>query len=102
MSRTLLEQREEELKVLIENVLVRADTLRKCVEGGYRDTNERLRDLASAAFDARLIAAKVDDLRVIERRSSEPKIRVIRLEQIRSPLEILSNSPLLDDSEDGR
>lgn len=63
---SLLKQREEELKELIETVLVRAETLRKCVEGGYRDINDRVRDLASAAFDARLIAAKVDDLRDIE------------------------------------
>jgi len=65
--KTLLEQREAELKDLIETVLVRAETLRKCVEGGYRDTNDRVRDLATAALDARLIAAKVDDLRDVER-----------------------------------
>lgn len=65
--KTLLEQREAELKELIETVLHRAETLRKCVEGGYSDTNDRVRDLAAAAFDARLLAAKVDDLRDVER-----------------------------------
>jgi hypothetical protein len=66
MSRSLLQQREEELMDLIETVLVRAETLRKCVDGGYSDVNDRVRDLACAALDARLIAAKVDDLRDVE------------------------------------
>lgn len=68
--KTLLEQREAELKDLIETVLHRAETLRACVEGGFHDTNDRVRDLATAAADARLIAAKVDDLRDIERYGS--------------------------------
>lgn len=63
MSRTLLERREEELKALIDATLECADLLRKCVEGGYSDVNDRVRDLATASFNARLIAAKVDDLR---------------------------------------
>lgn len=64
---SLLKRREQELKELIETILVRAETLRKCVEGGYSDVNDRVRDLASATYDARLIAAKVDDLRDVER-----------------------------------
>ncbi len=64
---SLLKQREEQLKTIIEDVLTRAETLRKCVEGGYSDVNDRVRDLASATHDARLIAAKVDDLRDVER-----------------------------------
>lgn len=64
---TLLEQREAQLKELVEDVLHHADVLRKCVEGGYSDVNDRVRDLAVAALDARLIAAKVDDLRDLEK-----------------------------------
>jgi hypothetical protein len=69
--KTLLERREAQLKVMIDDVLERAAVLRKCVEGGYSDVNDRLRDLASAAHDARLIAAKVDDLRDVERYGPE-------------------------------
>lgn len=68
MSRkTLLARREAQLKELIDDVLKRADTLRKCVDGGYSDVNDRLRDLAGVTHDARLLAAKVDDLRDVER-----------------------------------
>lgn len=68
--KTLLQRREEELKDLVETLLVRADTLRKCHEGGFRDLNDRIRDLESAARDARMIAGKVDDLRDVERYGS--------------------------------
>jgi hypothetical protein len=63
---TLLEHREKQLKELVDDVLARAETLRKCVEGGYNDVNDRVRDLAAAAHDARLVAAKVDDLRDVK------------------------------------
>lgn len=66
MSRTLLKQREEELKDLIDTVLVRAETLRRCLEGGFSDLTNCVRSLATAASDARLLAAKVDDLRDVE------------------------------------
>ena len=64
---TLLTRRQNELKLLTDDLLVRADMLRKCVEGGFCDVNERLRDLATVAHDARLVAAKVDDLRDVEK-----------------------------------
>lgn len=69
--KTLLARREEQLKELVADVLDRAETLRRCVEGGYSDVNDRVRDLAAAAHDARLIAAKVDDLRDVKRYGPE-------------------------------
>jgi hypothetical protein len=68
--KTLLEQRQAELNDLIDTVLVRAEMLRKCVEGKHSDVNNHVRDLARAAEDARLIAAKVDDLHDVEKYGS--------------------------------
>lgn len=51
-AKTLLQRRVEQLDSIIEDLLDRAETLRKCVEGGYSDVNDRVRDLASAAFGA--------------------------------------------------
>lgn len=62
---TLLERREEQLKELVDDVLDRAATLRRCVAGNYSDVNDHIRDLAVAVEGARLIAAKVDDLRAV-------------------------------------
>ncbi len=67
MTKTLLQQRLEELDELVDTLLVRADTLRRCRDGGFSDVTDRVRDVESAARDARLIAGKVDDLRDVER-----------------------------------
>jgi hypothetical protein len=64
--KTLLQIRREQLDDLIEDLLTRTDTLRRCRDGKYHDLTERVRDVEEIAFKARLIAAKVDDLNDIE------------------------------------
>lgn len=65
--KTLLEQREAELKELVDTILVRAETLKKCVEGGYSDVDRRVLDIAYVALDAKIAVARVNDLRDVEK-----------------------------------
>ncbi len=60
---TLLKKREEHLDALIEELLHRADNLRRAWEGSLADVTDCVRAVARAADDARVTAAKVDDLR---------------------------------------
>ena len=59
----LLRQREEELADKLKEVLWCADLLQRCVSNSFADTNLRIVDLETKAREARVLAARVDDLR---------------------------------------
>lgn len=60
---TLFELREQALADKLEEVLHCADLLRRCVENKFSDTNLRIVDLETKVREARVLAARVDDLR---------------------------------------
>jgi hypothetical protein len=64
---TLLQRRKKQLDEAVEDLLTRADTLRKCRDGGYSDVNSRVADVESAAREAARFAALVEDLDDVEK-----------------------------------
>ncbi len=68
---TLLEKRQAELDTLIEELIEFTESLRVCYEYKLSDTNDRVRDVAEKALLARILAAKIDDLRDVEKYGSD-------------------------------
>lgn len=64
--KTLLQRRVEQRDEAVDDLLTRADTLRKCRDGKYSDLNARVGDVARIAVEAVRLAELVQDLQDVE------------------------------------
>ena len=66
-SKTLLQRRIESRDIAVEDLLTRADMLRKCRDGAYSDIRNHVTMVLDAARNAARYADLVEDLQDVER-----------------------------------
>lgn len=67
MKETLLQHRIKQRNEAVDNLLIRAETLRKCRDGAHSDLNTHISDVMTLAVQANRLAGLVQELEDVEK-----------------------------------